>query len=423
MDYIYSSTMVLPYLHPPPLHRHQVVQYTEIAGFLIALLVTAGDALQQIVLYKGAAHSLCRVAALALVGVALLPLLQIQHLGHMTQLAVLGVVTIAAAVVLFVSQISSNPQASSHVVSPTADFDDFAFALSTIIFAFQGQSIFPELQARMYSPQQFPRAMLAALAVVLVVFLAIAVVTYNLLGSSTLYVPEYIADERSSTLRTLLGNICLLIYCIMVFVVNANVLLHLILDGIVRAAEKRRRGERGAWELEDGQSNEDQCIEAGGDAPAVPSARKELLNAVHISTDFSIVPSVPPRTRRRWSWSKSKAAARMERMRASHHRKARLAWLATTSTALAAAFVSANLLPTPRHIIALVGALCGFSLTFVIPAASALRVFAKSLTRPQCILHWTVATFGALATFIGAYATAKELIHAWKDSDNKPFHC
>ena len=143
------------------------VQLTFLGGALVAVQLTASKALVQVV--GAAGGHLCLWVSNAIVALSMLPIMQRQQLAEVSWTAFVGVAMIMLPVALFLSVVEAHAAAPSSGAGPTSlgfpsstsGFTSFANGMTTLVFAFQGQTVFPELISQMRRPAEFPQVKIA----------------------------------------------------------------------------------------------------------------------------------------------------------------------------------------------------------------------------------------------------------------------
>ena len=206
------------------------VQYVFLGGVIVAVQLTAAQSLQQVVHALGG--DLCLVNSNLIIMVAMFPLMQLQYLKEVTWMAVLGVVMIIIPMILYFSEISEQEPGPSVGLPESSNFDKFANALTTIIFAFQGQTIFPELLTQMRHPKDFPKAVVVSVVFMTGVYTVFAALGYHLMGALSLYVIDYVDDHDSTGPATTSANAMLIIHVMSGYLINGNVMNHVVYNAI-----------------------------------------------------------------------------------------------------------------------------------------------------------------------------------------------
>lgn len=208
----------------------QCVQYAFLFGIIIAEQVTAANTLQQV------ADGLCLVPCHAVIGGVMLVIMQIRVLKEVTWAAVLGVLFIIIPMCMFMTEL----QRGDDYIPPSvgfpssSSFTEFTTGLTTVVFAYQGQTIFPELLAEMKTPRDFPKAVYLSTFFMTVVYMSVSVIGYHIMGGNALYVNAYVNKYDSSAALTTAGNVMLILHVMSGYAINANVLTHAVMRMWVR---------------------------------------------------------------------------------------------------------------------------------------------------------------------------------------------
>lgn len=210
VDHVTMATGIRPRTYPALGHaafgnmgKHivEITQLVFLGGAICAVHLTAAESLKQVVLAaSGDTTELCIVACNAIIAAVVLPVMQARSLKDVTWVAVLGVLTIITPLIIYMTEVGhvatyhacrpwvaawimTNPHApcqqlelSDQGQRPVWGFpagsglEAFASKFTTIIFAYQGQTIFPELMGDMRDPKQFPRAIRYSLTFMTLVY-------------------------------------------------------------------------------------------------------------------------------------------------------------------------------------------------------------------------------------------------------------
>lgn len=231
----------------------KVVQHMFLAGALVAVQLTAAKCLAQVAAFGGV--RMCLVSSHAIIAAAMFPVMQIRKLSEATFIAVLGVAVILVALAIYVVElghqgVDAGARGPLRNATATAGFpagsDGFkaAQALSTILFAYQGQTIFPEVISEMGRPQDFPKAVCASVAVMTTTYLAVAVAGYHLMGGGSEYLQKWASKHAAHDVRTTVANVMLALHVLTGYAINGNVWNRSMVQSLV---PQRRRSSRAAW--------------------------------------------------------------------------------------------------------------------------------------------------------------------------------
>lgn len=103
----------------------------------------------------------------------------------------------------------------------------------------------------------------------------------------------------------------------------------------------------------------------------------------------------------------------------------RLAWATVAATTLTGSFTLANLVPGLDGLLSLVGAVCGTSLTFVIPASCALKLNLQDqlkMCSAEKMSHCIVILLALALLLFGSYSAGLGLLDDFNQSSH-PFSC
>eukprot|EP00053_Salpingoeca_punica_P014620 m.133166 g.133166 ORF g.133166 m.133166 type:complete len:486 (-) comp16504_c1_seq1:393-1850(-) len=213
----------------------KTVQYIFLGGVLVAVQYVSSQSLRQVV--RGSGRSICVVSCNLIVAAAMVPLMQIQHLKEAVWMAALGVLMIVLPLLLFFSEISHAEENGSQAGFPSqSGFNEFASSLTSIVFAYQGQTIFPELISHMARPADFPRAVKVSTAFMTLVYGIVSIVGYYLMGGDALFITTYVDHYKGTASITSAGNCMLVIHLMAGYLINGNVMNHVVFAGIFRSS-------------------------------------------------------------------------------------------------------------------------------------------------------------------------------------------
>ena len=110
-----------------------------------------------------------------------------KYLSVPSFIAIIVAIVVTLVTVIIDDERSGEEFASTTTVGPAPGTDafDFISAMSSIVFAYQGQSIFLELMAEMKQSSQFPRACNVAYMIMLLAYVTTTVLAYGSQGSET----------------------------------------------------------------------------------------------------------------------------------------------------------------------------------------------------------------------------------------------
>lgn len=194
----------------------RATQYSFLAGCIVAVQLTAAHSLHSVVTVL---HGhICPVTANTIIALAMLPIMQLQKLEEITPVAVMGVVMILLPLILYLSQLPRGVSHTDNNVPKSSDLADIAAATTTLCFAYQGQTIFPEIRSEMSAPETFPRAVVSATTLMTATYLVVGIVGYVRLGPSAVYLNYWDNETNPTAPRTVAANIMLIIHVMTGFV-------------------------------------------------------------------------------------------------------------------------------------------------------------------------------------------------------------
>eukprot|EP00037_Helgoeca_nana_P013428 m.123600 g.123600 ORF g.123600 m.123600 type:complete len:370 (+) comp22022_c0_seq4:2094-3203(+) len=188
----------------------RATQYAFLAGVIVAVQLTAAHSLHSVVTVL---HGhICPVTANTVIAVIMLPVMQLQKLEEITPVAILGVVLILLPLLLYLTQLPKHTATSDTGVPESSSLADIAAATTTLCFAYQGQTIFPELRSEMADPTTFPRAVVSATVLMTTTYLIVGVVGYMRLGPDAAYLNYWDNEHNPTAGRTVAANIMLILH-------------------------------------------------------------------------------------------------------------------------------------------------------------------------------------------------------------------
>eukprot|EP00050_Salpingoeca_kvevrii_P000857 m.157537 g.157537 ORF g.157537 m.157537 type:complete len:441 (+) comp10231_c3_seq1:351-1673(+) len=317
----------------------QNVQYAFLAGVIIAVQLTAAQSLKQVL-----GGDVCLTLCNLIIALVVLPFMQIRQTSEVTWVAILGVIMIIAPLVIYMSELYRPKDAdtpSAGFPKSTSGFDPFVNGLTTIVFAYQGQTIFPELIANMKDRSTFPRAVYTSTGFMTTVYAIVGIVGYSIMGSGAMYIIDFVDEHDGSSVKTSVANVMLILHVLSGYVINGNVMNHALND----------------------------------------------------------------------------------RFNSGRLHESRVAWFGVTVVTVCVSFTLSNLLPNLGDLIGVLGASCGYTLTFVFPVLFALKLIDERLTARERMTHYCVLALTVVTIILSTYATLKTLIDNYRDESNPPFHC
>lgn len=244
----------------------RLIQHVFLGGALVAVQMTAAKALVQVLAFSGV--SFCLVSSHAVIVAVMFPVMQIRQLSEATVIAVLGVVVIVIALILYLAELPQHPYHHHHSRQnsssdgsssngssaattsggfPKATSDGFkaAQAVTTILFAYQGQTIFPEVISEMRRPQDFTKSVYSSVSVMTFIYILVAAVGYKALGAEHAeYLQKWADENRTTETATTVANFMLAVHVLTGYAINGNVFNTTLLGLMVPA---NKQGSRLAW--------------------------------------------------------------------------------------------------------------------------------------------------------------------------------
>lgn len=193
---------------------------------------------------QGLVSSMCLFPASLLSGLILLGPVQLRSLHSLAGLSVISALTIAAAVTICLWELgagrgvgvqAAGAEQGGDAVAPEDDaaavdgpvwFADSSFvdkftAVTGIVFAYAGQSVFLEMISEMVTPAHFPRALLAAGPFMVGIYLLVSVVGYGNLGAAT---PANIMESLAPGHAKTFANMLMLVHMVISYLITSQVL-------------------------------------------------------------------------------------------------------------------------------------------------------------------------------------------------------
>ena len=87
----------------------------------------------------------------------------------------------------------------------------------------------------------------------------------------------------------------------------------------------------------------------------------------------------------------------------------RVAWLCVTCVTLGGSFLLSNIVPSLGNLLSVLGATCGYTLTFLFPAVFSLRLLRRGMSMAVVAVHACVVVAAAFAIVVGTYVTVRAL--------------
>jgi len=171
-----------------------------------------------------------------IVTLCLLPFIQLRSMHSLSGLAVVSAVTIFTPLALCVAAIvkhapTPRPVVPSGVPAGTS-FLDAMESFTGILFAYSGQSIYPNLLSEMRKPEEFAYSLSAAAPVLVGSYFVAAAVGVYYLGSGA---PHFLMDVLEDEWMRQIGGWCLFLHMLISYTITSAVVsraIHLWLDPV-----------------------------------------------------------------------------------------------------------------------------------------------------------------------------------------------
>jgi len=200
----------------------QYGQYSYLWAFCVVVQYVAAKNLTYVL--HTATGSGCLVVSHALVVLAVLPPLQFQTLTEVTKLACLGVVMIVLVLGLYFSQLGTKSASDTDTGVPeTTSFADAMVQVMVIAFAFQGQGVYPEVQAEMRKPSDFVYSTILASVSLSAVYAGTGIFGYDVIGEKSPWLYTWDQKNHPHEIRTPTASAFLVVHVICGYVINASV--------------------------------------------------------------------------------------------------------------------------------------------------------------------------------------------------------
>jgi len=193
------------------------------AMLLPYFLIATADSLK--IVFLADAEALCTWHWTLVVAALLLPLLQLTTLTSISYLAWPSSAAILVAIVLVIVGFGSSgggaqARGTTSVGLPAGSgFLETYGHLASFVFAYQGQSMFLEMQAEMRDARMFPKACRVAYGLISVVYSLTTGVAYGMQGST---VASFLPDSLGDGLLKRLVGVCLGFHILVAYVVTAQ---------------------------------------------------------------------------------------------------------------------------------------------------------------------------------------------------------
>lgn len=197
-------------------------QMVYLAGVVVAFQHVASTCLQQVVIALDG--TLCLGEANVFVSLMMLPVMQLQTLEKVTLIALLGVLMIIISIALFLRELIYERNINPNHTNELSSFENVVGAAMTIAFAYQGQSIFPEIQSEMLVPEDMPKSVIGSACTMAFLYIFVGLLGYQYLGDGAAYLELWSDKYFEHSSRTTVANICLFVHVLTAFTINGNVL-------------------------------------------------------------------------------------------------------------------------------------------------------------------------------------------------------
>eukprot|EP00656_Telonema_subtile_P016263 TRINITY_DN18579_c0_g1_i1.p1 TRINITY_DN18579_c0_g1~~TRINITY_DN18579_c0_g1_i1.p1 ORF type:complete len:468 (-),score=144.96 TRINITY_DN18579_c0_g1_i1:262-1665(-) len=202
----------------------------DIIGYLAIIL---GMMIQQLVLTQslqaafknsgGDAHDFCLYEASGVIAVIMLCFSQVRSLEELGWTAVFGVSSIAVPIVIVFVHAATHPTYAGDDVLFNHDtpWDKFLSNLvGGVVFAYAGQTLFPNFMASMADPRDFPKCVYGSSIVMTVIYATVAVLGYVFLGDK---VQSPVTNDLGEGWASVTAEVVLIFHVVVGYAVSANV--------------------------------------------------------------------------------------------------------------------------------------------------------------------------------------------------------
>mmetsp|Transcript_7082 Transcript_7082/g.17566 ORF Transcript_7082/g.17566 Transcript_7082/m.17566 type:complete len:526 (-) Transcript_7082:39-1616(-) len=206
--------------------------YVYIAFLLGDFAVVLGTSLQATLARSNGDRGLSRIVAYGISGAVLMITNQVRTLQNCGMLCAISTLAIVVAIGLCLGHVLTEGCSESGSSQPDTGRGWAVFgALSSLIMAFAGQSIFMEMMAEMKEPQKFHWALHLALPMIMFIYALVGGIVFAACNENT---PTYLLDALpvGSMLSRTVGGL-LFVHTLVSYTINQQVLargLHLLID-------------------------------------------------------------------------------------------------------------------------------------------------------------------------------------------------
>mmetsp|Transcript_5768 Transcript_5768/g.17016 ORF Transcript_5768/g.17016 Transcript_5768/m.17016 type:complete len:484 (-) Transcript_5768:93-1544(-) len=177
---------------------------------------------------------LCRPVAAGIAAGLLLVTNQLRTLKQVAVATILGTATIMCVLALALARagLGSDPNYDDDKPHPhdkflvaTPSFFDLTNSMTAIIFAYAGQTIYPEMISAMLQPEDFPKALMVSTPYLFVVYAIVGCTGYAYYGEST---PSYLLDILNYNWTRSMGGVLMLIHMMISYTITQQILTRAI---------------------------------------------------------------------------------------------------------------------------------------------------------------------------------------------------
>lgn len=197
------------------------MQLAYLFGACITFQHVASGCLQQVITSMGGV--LCLGWSNTIISCIILIPMQAQTLEGVTLIAVMGVLSMAIVITLFLREVVHDMPPSTTTTFELSEFPHVIAGIMGMAFAFQGQSIFPEVQSEMARPQDMPKAVLGSFTILVTVYTVVGCIGYSYLGDKAKYLQLWADEYFPDSPKTTVANLCLGGHALTAYTISANV--------------------------------------------------------------------------------------------------------------------------------------------------------------------------------------------------------
>jgi vesicular inhibitory amino acid transporter len=177
---------------------------------------------------------LCRPIAAAIAAGLLLVTNQLRTLKQVAVATIVGTLTIMVVLALTLTRAGlgsdpnyddDKPHPHDQYVVATPSFFDLSNSMTAIIFAYAGQTIYPEMISAMSQPEDFPKALMVSTPYLFVVYAFVGCVGYAYFGESA---PSYLLDILNYNWTRTMGGVLMLIHMMISYTITQQILTRAI---------------------------------------------------------------------------------------------------------------------------------------------------------------------------------------------------